>query len=663
MITPRLALVALPWSVADRPSAALASLAPFVRAECPAWTVDCHYAYMDVAITMGVPLYLQLADRAMTLGEVIHAGLYYPERRAAVRERLAEVLRDDMKLDPGDAAVFPESAFGGERSHLAIAERVLAIVEHHLRATVDRLAGYGLVGLTTCFGQLYANLYVARELRARDPQVKLLLGGSSVSSAVGPSLLSEYGFVDYVIQGEGELPLVGLIGALERGDAGMPPGVLSRKNAALHRGGVPLSEVGNLDDLPLPDYSGYAEQADAANIVWTLPVEGSRGCWWDRGKRTGDPHNTCYFCNLNVQWKGYRQKSAARLAREVDELSTRYANPLLFFLDNIVRNKGVEELSSLVRAHGKDYLTFYEMRAHMTPYEVLCLWEMGLRWSQFGIEGLSSRYLKRVGKGTSTIQNLQAMRTCYELGIDNMANLIADFPGSTPEEVEDNRANILQYGILYQPLRVVSFEIGIGSTVEQLRSEFGVTNLRNADFWKVGLPDDVYTRLVMFNKSADFPRADWSSVREAVEIWKVAYDTAHASDYGHVMTYADGGSFLKIVDGRSGTALSYILRGKEREVYLQCMDITSRAELLAQFSDGTPAGDAELDALLARLTGDLLMFSENDKYLALAPAPYPDVAARRIRAAHERGTARRAAGHPRRAALPVAALQRHEATP
>jgi ribosomal peptide maturation radical SAM protein 1 len=608
---------------------------------------------MDVAVAMGMPLYIQLAEQAMQLGEVVHAGLFYPERRAAVRERLAQVLGDELKLDLADFHSFPEAAFGTERTYESIAERVLAIVEAHLRATVDRLADYGLVGLTTCFGQLYANLFVARELKARDPSMRVLLGGSSVSSAVGPSLLKEYGFLDYIIQGEGELPLVSLIRAIENNDPGAPPGVLSRRNVALNPGGVSLSEVMNLDELPMPDYSGYAELADAANVVWALPVEGSRGCWWDRGKQTGNPRNTCYFCNLNVQWKGYRQKSVARLAQEIDELSTTYSNPLLFFLDNIVRLKGIEELSTLLQSHGKDYLTFYEMRAHMSPYDILCIWDMGLRWSQFGIEGLSSKYLKRVGKGTSCIQNLQAMRTCYELGIDSSANLVVNFPGSTDEEVEENRANILQYGILYQPLNVVGFEIGIGSTVEQLRDAFGITNVRNADFWKVGLPEQVYERMVMFNKSAEFPTADWTPVREAVEIWKATHAAARATEYQHVMTYADGGTFLKIVDGRTGSPLSYVLRGKEREIYLQCMEITTRDELMAMFTDGTDQGKAELAASLDRLTAQMLMFSENDKYLALAPAPYPDLAARRIRAAHARSLARRARERDRARPLPI----------
>ena len=94
---------------------------------------------------------------------------------------------------------------------------------------------------------------------------------------------------------------------------------------------------------------------------------------------------------------------------------------------------------------------------------------------------------------------------------------------------------------------------------------------------------------------------------------------------------ADGHSFLRIVDGRSGSPRSYVLRGVERQIYLRCMDITSRAALVAEF--GATAGEAAVAEILERLTAQLLMFTENDKYLSLAPAPYPDVAARRIRAA------------------------------
>ena len=41
---------------------------------------------------------------------------------------------------------------------------------------------------------------------------------------------------------------------------------------------------------------------------------------------------------------------------------------------------------------------------------------------QFGIEGLSSAFLRRIGTGTTVLQNLEVMKTCQELEIDNLAN-------------------------------------------------------------------------------------------------------------------------------------------------------------------------------------------------------------------------------------------------
>jgi radical SAM superfamily enzyme YgiQ (UPF0313 family) len=61
------------------------------------------------------------------------------------------------------------------------------------------------------------------------------------------------------------------------------------------------------------------------------------------------------------------------------------------------------------------------------------LWEAGCSTVTLGIEGLSTRYLKRLGKGTSTIQNLQALKTCFELEIANQSNLLTGFPGCSSQ--------------------------------------------------------------------------------------------------------------------------------------------------------------------------------------------------------------------------------------
>jgi radical SAM superfamily enzyme YgiQ (UPF0313 family) len=122
-----------------------------------------------------------------------------------------------------------------------------------------------------------------------------------------------------------------------------------------------------------------------------------------------------------------------------------------------------------------------------------------LRKTQFGIEGLSTAFLRRIGKGTTVIQNLQAMRVCTELGIDNDANLIVDFPGSTPAEVAETARTILDYALGFSPLNVTRFHLGVDSTVDTLRAEFGLRNVRNKDLYRVGMPEDVWARLQLLD--------------------------------------------------------------------------------------------------------------------------------------------------------------------
>lgn len=632
----RICLVSMPWSYSSRPSAALASLAPYLRQNCADVSVDTEYAYLDVALRMGMGLYDAIAE-SFSEGELFYAGCVYPEKRASVISNAVKYL-ETKALDIKNPGLVHPKLRAESTTYTELVPKVLELLEEHVEQLGARLAqNVDILGLTTCFGQLYANLLLARKVKALNPNVIVTLGGSTVSGAVGPSVMKEYDAVDYIVQGEGELAFAALVNKIAgHGDCeAEPKGVLSRANVGNSPKGVPLWEVANMDDLPTPDYSGYVEKAREANIFWMLPVEGSRGCWWDRGKRTKNPKSTCFFCNLNVQWNGYREKSVERLAREVDELSERHSNPMVFFLDNIMRTKGIEKLADSLKVHNRDYVIFYELRAHMDPYDLVCLWEAGLSAAQFGIESLSSSYLRRIGKGTTAIQNLQAMKTCYELGITNEANLMTHFPGASQAEVEENCATILRYAFAYQPLRVVPFGVGIGSTVDTLASEFGVTNVRNADFWRLGLPDEVYSRMSMFDLSADYPTADWKPLLGVVEAWGRAYAAGRASKHGRIFTYLDGTSYLKLFDVRSGSLRMHVLRGVEREIYMECMQLTPGSELRKRWGK-SPEEASSLRTFTNWAKEHNLMYEEDDKFLSLAPAARPDVAAARIRAANAR---------------------------
>lgn len=633
-------LIALPWSVYERPSAALGSLSAYLKQQEPGLEVTCRYDYVDVAVGLGFSLYEGVSLDAYDIGELLYTPFLYPERRTAVRDYFvgsAAKRGDAWAVDNPDR--FPEEIFGAAPTHEGIFDRIQSILGDHLDKVVAEVAALSpdVVGLTTCFGQLFANLSFARRLKEASPRTKVVLGGSTVSSKVGPSLLGEYPFLDYVIQGEGEQPFLALVRRLATGATDLVgvQGVLSRGGAAQKPDGVALWETRGMDELPLPDYDAYAAQAEQHGFLWVLPIEGSRGCWWDRTRRTGDPKQTCHFCNLNVQWNGYREKTTPRLVSEMVQLSERYGNGAIFFLDNIIRSQGIEEFARGIIGSGRDFALFYEMRAHVSPWEILLLWDAGVRFVQFGIEGLSPSFLKRIGKGTSVITNLQAMKTCHELEISNNANLLTKYPGSTPEEVSETVENILTFGLQYEPLSANGFWLGRGSTIDVLRQQFPIDNLRNADFYKVGLPEEVYQRLSLFDLSFDATGepADWAPVEEACKLWTHAYSAARSGPYKHLMAYLDGGTFIRILDGRSGQPRTIVLRGRERDLYVYCMEVRRFPQVRAEFPD---LGEAALRGLLDDWHGRALMFREGDRYLSLAPAFTPEQAARRIRAQHER---------------------------
>jgi ribosomal peptide maturation radical SAM protein 1 len=640
-----LCLIALPWSMYRHPSAAIGALAAYVVRHAPELRIDCRSDYLDAAAGIGIPMYAQISENSYELGEMIYAGLLYPERRDQVKEFFVARLSSARSNQAGNAVLDP-AIYGAD----ATWEHAFDVVWERLAAHLDRIAdaiagAYDVVGMTTCFGQLFANLGLARRLNQRSPATRIVLGGSTISERVGASLLAEYDCVHYVIQGEGEQPLLALVRALERGgDADDIKGVLSRGNAARLPQGAQLWEVADIASLPTPNYDEYARKASAMNILWFLTIEGSRGCWWDRAKRTGNPKNTCHFCNLNVQWSGYRQKDAERVVSEMIALHERYDNNVFVFVDNIVRAKGVEDFAHRLRATGKDYVIFYEMRASISPYELLAMWEAGLKVAVFGIESLSSSYLKRIGKGTSVITNLQAMKTCQELGITNNANLLTRFPGSLQEEVDETYRNLLDYAIAYQPLTANPYWLGRGSTVAVLAPEYSIANLRTADFYRVGLPQEVYDRLELLDMSFDVvgPRADWSSVEQACQQWTRVYEIASRSEYRHMLTYLDGRTSMQIVDGRSGDVTMLVLKGIERDLYMFCMEVRTWSEICDAFAATGRATEPELQAWFEDWMARRLVYRElrgaggwaSCRLLSLAPAFTPQMAARRIREAH-----------------------------
>ncbi len=245
-----------------------------------------------------------------------------------------------------------------------------------------------------------------------------------------------------------------------------------------------------MNELPVPDYDDYfslLKTFEARKTFFpTLPVEISRGCWW-KGTGGSAKISGCAFCNLNLQWNGYRNKPASQVVAEIDHLTGRYQTLSLALMDNVLPKKDAIEIFKQTAKLNKDLRLFGEVRA-TTPYkELKSMRDCGMQEVQIGIEALSSRLLKKLHKGTTAIQNLEIMKNCEALGIENISNLIMQFPGSNEQDVAETM-KVLEFALPFYPLKAVNFWLGLGSPVWQRPKKFGINAVFNHPNWSFAIP-------------------------------------------------------------------------------------------------------------------------------------------------------------------------------
>ncbi|HNW43995.1 MAG TPA: cobalamin-dependent protein [Elusimicrobiales bacterium] len=158
----------------------------------------------------------------------------------------------------------------------------------------------------SCCGDLARVFAACAKIKARDKNIRIVLGGPATYAVAAGELLAGSG-ADYVVRGEGEQAFAELLAYLAAGARGLP-GV--RGLSFRHKGAIVENparpEYARLDDLPSPylndvfDLKGYTK----------FFVEGSRGCRF-----------ACGYCAESNS--SLRYFSAARVAAEVRHILER----------------------------------------------------------------------------------------------------------------------------------------------------------------------------------------------------------------------------------------------------------------------------------------------------------------------------------------------------
>jgi|GEM_PF-3631534 len=333
-----------------------------------------------------------------------------------------------------------------------------------------RLLGLSIISVQQVPQALKTALYWKR---AR-PDVPVVVGGPWVK--VGRPFFQDprYRFLfdafDFVVTGDGEDPLAGLLAYLDG----------QRELASIanlfYRGddgtiqATPTAPSRALATLPAPDFDGLPLALYRERM---LPVERASLCYWRK----------CTFC-----WHNHADRTwsilppdevVARIRRWVAATGfTRFA-----FIDNAVDEDYTRRLATLLRAEVPGLRWFMQARLNREftdPAYVRLLHEAGCRTVWFGLETVRPDRLKAYRKGIDVRIVGDILRTCAAQGIETGVYLLV-YPGIACDELDETFRFCLEHREHLGPVIVQRFMLNANCAAFEHPNLLGITPVANDD--------------------------------------------------------------------------------------------------------------------------------------------------------------------------------------
>ena len=424
-------LVNPPYADVVRPSLGLGLLqARLARAGLRTATVYANLLFWE---RVGMFAYDFASVLMHSLGEWTFSGVAFPEL-AQHQDESAERRYQDLILSQRDRATLRVGRKRIVATMWALRREAEEFTDELCRHILEM--GPRIVGCSTTFMGHVAGLALLRRLREMEPGIITLMGGANCEGEMGISSHRNFPWVDYVVSGEADDFIVPLARALlakgrDLDSRELPYGVLGPCH---RRGGYPAppprASARDLDRLPRPDFDDYFNTLEKLPVLKevvrpSLPVEGSRGCWWAQ-------RHPCRFCGLNGRGRAYRRKSAGRLLEEMDQLHQRHGLRNFRLVDNTLDLRQLRHLLPELKRRGAPYRLFCDLRPSLKRDQLRLLVEAGFRAVQIGFENLDSGVLRRLGKGSTGWQNLRVLKWCREFGLHVSWVYLYDVPGEDP---------------------------------------------------------------------------------------------------------------------------------------------------------------------------------------------------------------------------------------
>jgi len=476
---------------------------------------------------------------------------------------------------------------------------------------------FDIIGFTLNYGQFLPSLAVSKKIKEKFPEKKIVFGGSSTISELGKRILETFEWIDYVISGEGEEPLF----LLSTGNKNLKsiPGLIYRKDNEVIINNNNLFI--DLNNIPFPNFRSYLQELSIVSdevqqyysLYGRLPIEFSRGCWW----------NKCTFCNISAYHKKYREKTVDRFVEELNFLSESYNNLTFQVISCTLPQSDYRRLCEKIISLGKDFNLYIEARAgQLNSDDYILLKKAGFNTIQTGIEAFSSSFLKKMNKGVRVIDNIAALKFSKENGIYNNYNIIINYPNEETIDYQESLQNIEFIKDYLDPPQISKFVVGIDSPIYKNLEKFNIEKLENKLIDTLMYPPEILDKdfffFSQFKRKKEIKENKWKNIvsdwKDTLENRQIKAVKRKTDIEKHIFYFVDGQTYLKIYDNRRNNIMIYVLNEKERDIIFACENVISYNKLkesLPNISDG------ELKNTLKIFVEAGIFFKEDDFYLSL----------------------------------------------
>lgn len=292
-----------------------------------------------------------------------------------------------------------------------------------------------VVGFTAMSFQYQAVLQLMEATRSFNAKITTILGGYH-ATADGETILSsdDHKVIDFVIDGEGEVPFNALLKALadHRGFHDVP-GILFRENGKVIK--TERAELLPAEMIKLPRRElrilkkGFHILGQPADVIET-----SRGCVYD-----------CNFCSIRHMYgKSFRKFSIERILSDLEDARRHGAKSIFITDDNITLDaKRLQQLCEEIEQAGLN-LTFAVQASvkgfKKNPGLAAAMARAGAKIVFLGIENASDTALEFMQKSNQlkSSDTLAVVRELKKYGIIVVGGFIFGYPEDTQDTLLEN---------------------------------------------------------------------------------------------------------------------------------------------------------------------------------------------------------------------------------